>query len=220
MIPYRDHNPSATTPIFTILLILINVGVFLLELLVFASGAEAAFFDTYAIIPAQLLTSPISEGFTVITAMFLHGGWAHLLGNMLYLWIFGDNIEAALGRGRFLVFYLLSGLAATFAQVLIDPFSAVPNIGASGAIAGVLGAYLALYPRARVDTLIPVGLGFMRTVALPALYVLGFWFVYQLIIGVGSLGQMGGGVAYFAHIGGFAAGYLMMQILKRRVRQP
>ncbi len=219
MIPYRDHNPSRITPVLTIGLVMINVLVFLLELYVFANGGEEAFFDSYAIIPAQLLTNPIGEAFTVISAMFLHGGWMHLLGNMLYLWIFGDNIEASLGKVRFILFYLLSGLAATFAQVLIDPTSAIPNIGASGAIAGVLGGYLALYPRAQVDTLVPIGLGFMRTISIPAVLVLGFWFVYQLFIGVMSLGGSGGGVAYFAHIGGFAAGFLMMMILRGSIRR-
>jgi len=216
MIPYRDHNPSRRMPVVTVVLIALNTLVWLYEVLLMGSGELDTFIYAWAIIPRNLVTAPgLASLITVFTAMFMHGSWMHLIGNMLYLWIFGDNIEDALGKPLFILFYLASGVAATVAQVAIDPFSTVPNLGASGAIAGVLGAYLVLYPRAQVDTLVPVGLGFMRVITIPALYVLGFWFVLQFFSGVGTLGvQTGGGVAYFAHIGGFVAGAALVGIAR------
>jgi membrane associated rhomboid family serine protease len=175
----------------------------------------------YALIPAELLrgedlppTIPIPLWLTILTSMFLHGGLMHLLGNMLYLWIFGDNVEDAMGPIRFLAFYLLCGVAAALAQIAIDPGSAVPLIGASGAIAGVLAAYFMLFPYARVLTLIPIFF-FLRLIPVPAVLLLGFWFLLQVISGAGSLGA-GGGVAWFAHIGGFVAGALLVFPLRRR----
>lgn len=211
MIPLRDSNPSRGTPIITLGLIAVNVLVYLYQWSL--SGAEqlAPFFDTWAIIPAQLTASFGTEFFTLISAMFMHGSWMHLGGNMLYLWIFGDNIEERLGKTRYVLFYIASGLAATAAQVLVDPNSPVPNVGASGAIAGVLGGYLVLFPHARVTTLV-----FRFITQVPAYLVLGFWFVLQLFQGVGSLGTLanqGGGVAFFAHIGGFVAGMILIRPL-------
>lgn len=175
----------------------------------------------YALVPAEFLkgvdlppTIPIPVFLTLFTSMFLHGGLVHLLGNMLYLWIFGDNVEDAMGHVKFLLFYFLCGVAAAFAQIAIDPGSAIPQIGASGAIAGVLAAYFMLFPYSRVLTLIPVFF-FLRLVAVPAVFLLGFWFILQIISGAGSLGSAGG-VAWFAHIGGFLAGGLFVFAFRRR----
>jgi membrane associated rhomboid family serine protease len=175
----------------------------------------------YALVPVELLkgvdlppTIPIPVFLTLFTSMFLHGGFVHLLGNMLYLWIFGDNVEDAMGHVRFLLFYLLCGVVAALAQVAINPGSAIPQIGASGAIAGVLAAYFMLFPYSRVLTLIPIFF-FLRLVAVPAVFLLGFWFILQVISGAGSLGAAGG-VAWFAHIGGFLAGGLLVFVFRRR----
>jgi len=175
----------------------------------------------FALIPGELLsgqdlppTISVPIWFTLLTSMFLHGSILHLLGNMLYLWIFGDNVEDAMGPVRFLLFYVSCGLVAAWAQIAIDPGSTVPMVGASGAIAGVLGAYLMLYPRSRVVTLVPIFF-FLRLVAVPAVFLLGFWFLWQLIAGVGSIGSSGG-VAFFAHIGGFLAGLLLVFPFRRR----
>lgn len=189
----------------------------------FEISQDAWFQTQYALIPSELLggqdlppTIPIPLWLTLLTAMFLHGGIMHLLGNMLYLWIFGDNVEDAMGPIRFLGFYLLCGVAAAFAQIAIGPSSSIPMIGASGAIAGVLAAYFMLYPRSRVLTLIPLFF-FMRVVALPAVFLLGFWFVLQVISGVNSVTNSGG-VAFFAHIGGFIAGlFLVFPFRKRHI---
>lgn len=209
MLPLRDANPSRHTPVVTITIIAINVLVYLYQLTLVGNEQLIPFFDTFAIIPVQLTTDFGSEFFTIFTAMFMHGSWMHLLGNMLYLWIFGDNIEDTLGRGRYIIFYVFGGLAATIAQVVIAPSSSVPNIGASGAIAAVLGGYLVLYPRARVMTLV------VRIITqVPAYIVLGFWFVLQLFQGVGSLATVStqsGGVAFFAHVGGFVAGMALIK---------
>jgi len=175
----------------------------------------------YALIPAELLrgtdlppTIPVPLWLTLVTSIFLHGGIMHLLGNMLYLWIFGDNVEDAMGPFRFLVFYLLCGIAASFAQIAIAPSSPIPMLGASGAIAGVLAAYFMLFPHARVLTLIPIFF-FIRLISLPAVVLLGFWFVFQVINGAGALGSHGG-VAWFAHIGGFVAGAILVFPFHRR----
>lgn len=216
MIPLRDHNRSGIFPIVTVVLIAINVLVFLYEQALMGSGQIDPFLDQYAFIPAQLFSNPVGEWYTIFTAMFLHGGWLHLLGNMLYLWIFGDNMEATLGKPLFILFYFAAGIVATFAQALVNPGSTVPNLGASGAIAGVLGGYLAFFPQARVDTAV-VLFYFIRVIPLSAVIVLGIWFVLEIIRGVFSLGtisEMGGGVAYFAHVGGFAAGLLMAYFYK------
>ncbi len=192
----------------TIALLVLNVLIYLYQWFLDGAGQLAGFLDTWAIVPVQLTTNFAAESFTLISAMFLHGSWMHLIGNMLYLWIFGDNIEERLGRVRYIIFYLIGGLAASAAQLILTPKSPVPNIGASGAIAAVLGGYLLLYPRARVTTLV-----FRVVTQVPAYVVLGFWFVIQLFQGVGSLGTLSsqtGGVAFFAHIGGFVAGFLLI----------
>lgn len=175
----------------------------------------------YGLVPGEFLggvdlppTIPLPIWITLFTSMFLHGGLLHLLGNMLYLWIFGDNVEDAMGHGKFLLFYLLCGVAAAFSQMAISPHSAIPQIGASGAIAGVLAAYFLLFPYSRVLTLIPIFF-FIRLIRVPAVFLLGFWFVLQVISGAGSLGSVGG-VAWFAHIGGFVAGGLLVFLFKRR----
>lgn len=214
MIPIRDHNRTHRTPYVTIGLIALNVIAFIFEFPYLNSTVERwiAFADRWTIIPAQLVANPVAEFFTVFTAMFLHGGIAHLGGNMLYLWIFGDNIENRLGPVRFLIFYLVCGIAATVAQVYIDPTSTIPNVGASGAIAGVLGGYFLLFPMASVSTLVPILL--FRTIQLPAIIVLGFWFLLQFWSGWQALGvsSEGGGVAFWAHIGGFVAGVLLVKL--------
>ena len=209
MIPLRDTNPTQKLPVLTLTLIVVNGVVWLWELSLDASGALNEFVMAWAVVPAQLLRHPLSELPTLFTAMFLHGSWGHLLGNMLYLWIFGDNVEERLGWARFILFYLLTGLAATLTQVAIDPTSTLPNVGASGAIAGIMGGYLLLYPKARIVTL--VGYFIARV---PAVIVLIFWFAIQLFGGFGSLGGMSsdGGVAFFAHIGGFVTGFILIRL--------
>jgi len=183
-------------------------------------AADDVFITQYAVIPGELLggvdippKSPIPLWLTLLTSVFLHGGLVHLLGNMLYLWIFGDNVEDAMGPVRFLIFYLLCGVAAGLAQIAVNPSSSIPMIGASGAIAGVLAAYFMLYPRAHILTLVPIFF-FLRLISLPALYLLGFWFILQVISGAGSLGDSGG-VAWFAHIGGFIAGAILVFPFRR-----
>lgn len=179
------------------------------------------FVAQYALVPAEFLNRidlppaiPLPIWLTLFTSMFLHGGLLHLLGNMLYLWIFGDNVEDAMGHGKFLLFYLVCGAIASFAQMAINPNSGVPQIGASGAIAGVLAAYFMLFPNSRVLTLIPIFF-FIRLVAVPAVFLLGFWFILQVLSGAGSLGAASG-VAFFAHIGGFIAGGVLVFLFKRR----
>lgn len=174
-------------------------------------------------IPARLMSStPLHDALlppwmTVITSVFLHGGFIHLGGNMLYLWIFGDNVEDAMGHARFAAFYLVSGILAAYANAAVSPESTVPMIGASGAISGVLGAYFILYPRARVVTLIPI-VFYVQIVAIPAVFVLGFWILAQIVNGLMSLGLTGGGIAWFAHVGGFFAGMAMVPLFRRRRR--
>jgi membrane associated rhomboid family serine protease len=231
VIPLRDANPVRRVPIVTIGLIVACVAVFAYELGTQSTGGDSALeamFRRYGLVPANL-TAALSghradlgrELLTIPTSMFLHGGWLHLIGNMLYLWIFGNNIEDRLGRLRFLVFYLVGGFAAAATQVLIAPHSAVPVIGASGAIAAVLGAYLVLFPRARVLSLVFLGF-FYQLLEVPALIVLGLWFVLQLIDGLASLGveSSAGGVALFEHIGGFILGVVVGLLLRTVTRRP
>jgi membrane associated rhomboid family serine protease len=222
MIPLRDANPTRRTPVVTLGLIIACFVAFAWELGLSASGGESAldaFITTWGVVPAEL-TAAWSRGdylsqetATLVTSQFLHGGWAHLLFNMLYLWIFGNNVEDRFGRVGFLAFYLFGGALAGLSQVAIDPTSSIPTIGASGAIAATLGAYFVLFPRARVTSLVFLGF-FYQLIDVPAVIVLGFWFVLQLIDGLASLGmiQTGGGVAFFAHIGGFLAGAVMAKI--------
>ncbi len=215
MIPLRDINPRRRFPLVTIAVIVLNVLVFLYELLL-PSATLDSWVATWGLVPYRLVSLDVRAILTVFTSMFVHGGFMHLIGNMLYLWIFGDNIEAAMGSFRFTVFYLLCGVGAALGQVLVDARSQIPMIGASGAISGVLGAYLLLYPRAEVETLVLLGY-FVRLVRLPALVVLGLWIILQLFSGLLSLGAPAtGGVAVFAHVGGFAVGVVLVGVFKRR----
>ncbi len=209
MFPIGDDDSTRRSwPVVTVVLIAINVAVFLLEL-----QLGDAFIQKWAFIPSRFAADPAGQWPTLFTAMFMHGGWLHLGGNMLYLWIFGDNVEDRFGPVRYLIFYFVAGLAATFAQYAVTPGSSIPNVGASGAIAGVLGAYLLMFPKARVDVLLG-----RQVVAMPAFLVLGFWIVLQLMSGVGSIATTTetadtGGVAYMAHVGGFFAGLAMAVLL-------
>ena len=208
MFPLRDHNPSRRFPAVTIALIAINVLVFVafnLRLGAMPGGVEG-FFADWAAIPARIVAGDGYE--TLISSMFMHAGFMHIAGNMLFLWIFGDNLEDTFGHLGFLAFYLASGLAADFAHIAGDPGSVVPTVGASGAIAGVMGGYLLLFPKARVDVLVIFGY-FARMIALPAWTMLGLWFGLQVVQSVASFGGSGGGVAYLAHAGGFVAGALL-----------
>lgn len=223
MIPIRDVNPSAKRPIVNTIIVLINIAVFIFQIMLPEEALET-FYMTYAIVPLRL-TQSLDAGavFTLFSSMFMHGGFAHILSNMLYLWIFGDNVEDLMGHGLYLIFYLASGLAAGLAQVFVAPASEIPLLGASGAIAGILGAYLIFYPRARVQSLVLLGY-FARMIELPALIVLGGWFVLQLFNGFLSFGMaQTGGVAWFAHIGGFVVGMvgaLLCRALGCKPRDP
>ena len=201
MIPLRDVIPSRTTPYITVTIIVLNALAWFLELSL-PRDVLPVFLQFYGVVPADFHWG------TLVTSMFLHGSWMHVIGNMWYLWIFGDNVEDRLGHGRFVVFYLLCGIAAAFGQIAVDPGSTLPTIGASGAIAGVMGAYFVLYPRSRVLTLIPLII-FWEIVELPAIVLLGFWFLMQLfsagaIAVTASIGA--GGVAFAAHVAGFVVG--------------
>jgi len=222
LIPLRDDNPTQLTPVVSYAIIAACVLVFLWQIslganqqaAVYSLGLIPTVLLQGASLPPELTTVPPLA--TVFTSMFLHGGWLHLIGNMLYLWIFADNIEDAMGHGRFVVFYLLCGIAAALAQALPAPGSGIPMIGASGAISGVLGAYLLLHPRAHVMVLIPLGF-FSQVTRLPALLVLALWFGLQLISELGA--SEGAGVAFRAHIGGFVAGMALIPFFKyRRVK--
>ncbi len=221
MIPYKDDNPIRIFPFVTIGVIGVNIIVFILQIISPADRGQTVF--AYGAIPHFLLTfkavQPIHPVLTVFTSMFMHGSLLHLGGNMLYLWIFGDNIEEKLGHLRFLIFYLLCGVAAAYCHALTEPSSLVPMIGGSGAVSGILGSYLFLFPRARVHTLIFLGF-FVQVVRLPALVVIGLWVVIQFVNGILSKGVVGhAGVAWFAHVGGFVFGILMVWLFwssKRR----
>jgi membrane associated rhomboid family serine protease len=225
MIPLRDNNPRRIVPYVNYVLVALNVVGWLWEL---GQGPrlDRAIFEV-AFIPARFWIPgyPVADVISIFVSMFLHGSWMHIGSNMLYLWIFGDNVEDRLGHVRYLLFYLLCGVLATMAHASFSAGSRLPAIGASGAIAGVLGAYIILYPHARVLTLIPI-IVIMTVREIPAIFVLGIWFVLQLFSGVGSLGvpdaQDMGGVAYFAHIGGFVAGVALIFLLggTRRPREP
>jgi len=221
MLPLRDNIPTRRFPVVTVAIIILNVLVFLLELLLQAGGSLGEFFMNWGVVPYELTQQfGLHALVTLFTSLFVHGGFMHILGNMLYLWIFGNNVEDLMGRWKFTIFYLLCGVLAGLAQVAAGPRSEIPAIGASGAIAGVLGAYLVLFPRARVATLVFLGI-FVRIANLPAVLVLGFWFVLQLLNGVLSVATFeSGGVAWFAHIGGFVAGMLLVWLFARRPRPP
>ena len=223
MIPIRDENPSGSVPVVTLAMIAVNAAVFVYELLLGPNVTE--FFDRWGMVPLRVSlalgegTEPVlAPALTFTTSMFLHGGWAHLLGNMWYLWIFGDNLEDRLGKLRFIAFYLAGGLVAGGVQYALHSTSGAPTVGASGAIAAVLGGYALLYPGARVFTLLPI-FPFIRIVPLPAVLVLGLWFVLQFFSGALALGSgASGGVAWWAHIGGFAFGLLAVRIFARPSR--
>ena len=227
MIPLRDENPSATVPLVTRALIVLNLAVFVYEVLL---GPELRpFVFDWGFVPVRL-TLAVRYGdlpllpavLPVLTSMFLHGGWSHLIGNLWYLWIFGDNVEDLLGHAGFLVFYLACGVVATLLHYLTGPAAEVPTVGASGAIAAVLGAYLTMFPRARVITLVPF-IVFFQVMALPAVLVLSLWFVYQFFSGALALAYtagQSGGTAWWGHIGGFAFGFLAGRLLAGPARRP
>ena len=218
MIPLKDDNPTFGKPIVTYFIIGLCIFVFLIQLSS-QSYKTGQLFYSYGLIPSVLMNNnqlpmnlyAIPSWITIFTSMFMHGGFMHLLGNMLYMWIFADNIEDNLGPTKFLVFYLLSGVGAAMTQVLMDTYSQVPMIGASGAIGGILGAYLVNYPNAKVLVLIPFGF-FSQLIKIKALYVLGFWFILQFI-------SSGGGVAYAAHIGGFISGIILILFFNKTIRK-
>jgi len=209
MIPLKDDNPRSSFPIFTILLIIINIIVFYFE----ATTGYTQLIERFGAVPGQIVRGQKLE--TLITSMFLHGGFMHIIGNMLYLWIFGDNIEHYLGHFKFLLFYFTCGLIAVIAHIILGSSPDVPMVGASGAISGVLGAYLIKYPKARILVLIPIFI-FITIRPIPAVIVLSFWFIMQLFSGLGTLGISGGGVAFWAHIGGFIAGAVLILVLAKK----
>lgn len=208
MIPLRSSERTYSKPVVIAWLVALNVVIFLYEWAIDPSIAE-----TYGIVPYRF------QFRTLITSMFLHGSWLHLIGNMWFLWIFGKAIEDLLNHGRFLLFYLLCGVVAGYIQVATQPYSPVPTVGASGAIAGVMGGYLVKFPRARITTLVPIII-FITTVDLPAAFLLLYWFVIQFFSGLGSLSHvsLGGGIAWFAHVGGFVAGMILISLMPTRPR--
>jgi len=229
MIPYRDDNPTLTTPVVTILLIALTTAVWiLLQGMGMEPGLSRSVCEL-GLIPGEFL-GRVAEGTTIrlsratecvlgaertwytpLSSMFMHGGWIHLIGNMWFLWLFGNNVEDSMGHIRYFAFYILSGLAAAAAQTIVTPSSIIPMVGASGAISGVMGAYIVLYPRVRVHLFIPLGFFFFRT-AVPAYLMLGYWFLLQLLGGSAATGE--GGVAFWAHVGGFLAGAALITPFK------
>jgi membrane associated rhomboid family serine protease len=212
VIPLRDVIPSRTTPYITVTIIVINALVFFHELSI--GDAANEFVVQYGLVPADF------SWVNVLTSMFVHGGFLHVAGNMLYLWIFGDNVEDRMGHGRFIVFYLLCGAAAAFAQTVMAPNSDVPMVGASGAIAGVMGAYFVLYPRSRIVTLVPIFF-FIQLIEVPAILFLGVWFLMQFVSGVGTIAEAAnsGGVAFWAHVAGFVVGVAGVMVFRKPERQ-
>ena len=231
MFPYRDDNPTLATPIATFALILANVAMWVLVQGMGTEPALSASVCRLGLIPGEFLhqlpqgyTLPISEGlacvlgtdtvwYTPLTSMFMHGGWLHLIGNMWFLWVFGNNVEDSMGRVRYVAFYLLCGLAAAATQTFLQPASPIPMVGASGAISGVMGGYVLLYPRVRVHMLVVLVI-FITRIQVPAFLMLGYWFLLQLLGGAAAVGDEGGGVAFWAHVGGFLAGALLIGIFK------
>jgi membrane associated rhomboid family serine protease len=224
MIPVSDTAKTRTFPYVNVALILANVIVFIYEISLSQFDINSFLFD-WGVVPVDLIDwlehpsgGSLEELFTPLTAMFLHGGWFHLIGNMIFLWVFGDNVEDALGHLRYLAFYIICGIGAVALQVCVDQEARIPMVGASGAIAGVLGAYLVLYPRATVAVLIP-WLWFLGAFPVPALFVIGLWFFLQLFSGLASIGTAVGiteGVAWWAHVGGFLTGFLLIWVIPRR----
>ena len=219
MIPIKDHNPTRRKPYINILLIAANLSVFIYQVFYAPRGA-AGLVDALGVVPHELLSNtdigtptPVPIPLTLLSAMFIHGGWLHFFGNMLYLWIFGDNVEDRLGHGRYLLFYLSCGVIAALVHIFVFPQSRVPCVGASGAISGVLAAYLFFFPRARVTTIFIIFF-FIRIVRLPAVVLLGLWIVLQAAGGLAELSARAGGIAWFAHIGGFGAGALLALVFR------
>ena len=217
MIPLRDVIPSRTTPYITVTLIVLNALAWFYELAV-PKDFLPVFLQTYGVVPASF-SAP-----TLVTSMFLHGSWSHVIGNMWFLWIFGDNIEDRLGHGRFVLFYLICGIGAAAGHIFMEPRSMLPTIGASGAIAGVMGAYFVLYPHSRVLTLVPLFI-YWEIVELPAIFLLGFWFLMQLFgAGIGTIssssGAESGGIAFMAHVAGFALGALIVFVSRKSRQEP
>ena len=219
MIPLRDDVRSERRPFVAWGLMAACVGAFIYQLLSEYQDSRAGdlIVRTFGMVPSQIVSG--RHLWTLFTSMFLHGGFFHIVGNMLYLWIFGDNVEDAFGHGRFLLVYLFTGVVGSLLQVMLMPGSTIPTIGASGAVSGVMGAYFVLFPRARVLTLIPIFF-FIRLIYLPAPLLLGFWILIQVLNGCGSVPGTGGGVAYFAHIGGFVSGLILGLLARNRVRRP
>jgi membrane associated rhomboid family serine protease len=232
MLPIRDDNPQITTPYGTYAIIVLTVSVWIFVQDLGSTSSLVSSICSFGLVPAALLQSlpdnfsvPLggnltcalgdSSWYTTVTSMFMHGGWMHLIGNMWFLWIFGDNVEDSMGTPRFIAFYLMCGLAAAAFQIVSNPDSIVPMVGASGAIGGVMGAYIVLYPRVHVHMLFFFGF-FVTTLAVPAIFMLGYWLVLQLLSGVLALGGQGGGVAFWAHVGGFVAGMLLIFLFRNR----
>ena len=209
MIPLRDHNKSNTFPFVTYILMAINIAVYLYMYFYLGDRSFDRFIETWAMQPSEIVVG--ASLVTLITSVFVHGGFLHLAGNMLFLNIFGDNLEDTLGHVKYLIYYLAAGLGASILQIVVDPASRIPNLGASGAIAGLMGGYLILFPKHRVDVLLPV-FGWLQEASVPAYTMLFYWFVLQLFSGAGSLGAAGGGIAYFAHVGGFVTGVILIKI--------
>lgn len=226
VVPLSDNNPTRTTPFVVYGLIVLNVLIFLYQLNILNQYSEAGleqFFNTWAIVPSELTASftgqvsvPLGEWITLVSSQFLHGGFLHIAGNMLYLWIFGNNIEDQLGHGKFIFFYIICGVLAGLAQWVIAPMSDIPTLGASGAIAGIMGAYIIRFPKAQILTFVPL-IFIFTTIRIPAIFFLGWWFVQQAFYSIASLGasaDMGtGGVAYLAHAGGFVVGAILGPLL-------
>jgi membrane associated rhomboid family serine protease len=223
MFPIKDQNPTRTFPFVNYLLIAANIAAYVWETWLISQQGETAVVTGYGLVATRLLTDPLGEAFTILTSMFMHGGLAHLGGNLLFLYIFGDNVEDSLGHGRYIGFYVLAGVGAAGAQIATGIDSPVAMVGASGAISGVLGAYIVLFPRAPILVLNSIPLLWLfygLFLSFPAWLVIGFWFVGQLLSGVSSLGGASvGGVAFFAHIGGFLAGLLLVRPMLRDSRQ-
>ncbi len=227
MIPLHDINPTSRRPVVTLALVVVNALAFLFELLLGEPGRTQLVF-ALGMVPGRVALFPVSAEISAVdaflpllTSMFLHGGWLHIIGNMWFLWVFGDNIEDRLGHGRFVVFYLLCGVLAGLAHTVVNWRSMIPAIGASGAVSGVMGAYLLLYPGSRVVTLVTLGWWWFKA-SLPAYVMILYWFVVQLVSGTVSLGLRegeGGGVAWWAHIGGFVAGAVLVFVFKKPVRR-
>jgi membrane associated rhomboid family serine protease len=221
LIPLRDENPSGSVPHITLGLIGLNGALFVYELLL--GGQLRDFMMQWGLVPERITLAlrfgdePLLPTVaTLFTSMFLHGGWMHLIGNMVFFWVFGNNIEDAMGHTRFAIFYLICGVAAAAAQTYLNPTSPIPMVGASGAISGVLGAYLLLYPRVRVHALLPLGF-YITTITLPAYVMLGYWILLQVLGSLPALGaQQSGGTAFLAHIGGFVAGLLLIRLFAKR----